>query len=356
MGFPIPRVHLLLLLLLSSGLVSGCATTTTTARGSAADITEEATRQQSLAMKTYWRREMRLQDLAWPLLRNAADLCAEDAEPRFGIIPVSLNTLPKDLRETARTEFGITEQLQVRHVIKGSPVHTAGLEIDDKLVSIGGVPSPTGKNSAREFVKLLENLARSGAPVAFEVERDGVVQTVSVMPETACGYGVALVQDDVLNAFADGKNIYMTQGMMRFTETDAELQLIIAHEISHNSEGHIKKKMGNSLFGTLLDIVAAGYGVNTQGAFGSMSSMMFSQDFEREADYVGMYILARSDVSTIDVADFWRRLAAEHPSAIRGTFSGSHPATAERFTNIEATHQEIMSKLSAQLPLVPERK
>ena len=144
--------------------------------------------------------------------------------------------------------------------------------------------------------------------------------------------------------------------MIRFAETDEDLQLVLAHEIAHNSEGHLDKQRGNALLGGIFDVVAAVYGVNTQGAFSNMSTLMFSQDFDREADYVGMYMLARAGVETIEAANFWRKMAAEYPAAIRGTFASSHPATAERYTNIEAAHDEVELKLTAGIELVPERK
>ena len=346
----------LLPMLLSAAVLQGCATSTETARGTEEQVEAETVKQQALALRTYWRRESRLLNLAWPLMVSAVDLCGEDVTPRFGVTPVSLELLPEDFRATAQQEFDFSEQLQVLHVIANSPADRAGLQSDDKLIRIAGEPAPTGRNAGKEFVERLKTAALAEGPVSFEIERDGDLQTIDVDPVPACKYGVVLLSNDVLNAFADGKNIYLTQGMMRFAETDEELQLVIAHEIAHNSEGHIKKKMGNSLLGTLLDVVAAGYGINTRGAFGSLSSMIFSQEFEREADYVGMYILARSDINTIDVADFWRRLAAEHPRSIRGTFSRSHPPTSERYANIEATHLEITEKINNQQPLDPERK
>lgn len=84
--------------------------------------------------------------------------------------------------------------------------------------------------------------------------------------------------------------------------------------------------------------------------------MVFSQDFEREADYVGMYLLARAGVNTSGVGEFWRRIAAEYPQNIKGSFTHTHPATAERYINIDAAHTEIGDKLLKGLPLLPERK
>jgi predicted Zn-dependent protease len=98
--------------------------------------------------------------------------------------------------------------------------------------------------------------------------------------------------------------------------------------------------------------------VNTGGDFTNLGAefgaMSFSQDFEREADYVGMYLLARADRPIANAADFWRRMAQESPGSIK--FASSHPTTAERFVRLENAAAEIEQKRTAGAPLMPEMK
>jgi predicted Zn-dependent protease len=192
--------------------------------------------------------------------------------------------------------------------------------------------------------------------LSLVVRRRNAEVSITATPEIVCAYPVALIQDDSLNAFADGNAIYITQGMYRFAQADEELQLIIAHELAHNAEGHIDRKRGNALLGGIVDVVAAAYGVDTGGAFSNATSRLYSQDFEREADYVGMYMLGRAGVATFEAANFWRRMAAEYPASIRGYYGSTHPASAERWTNIDAAHAEIGRKLEAGSTLLPERR
>jgi hypothetical protein len=49
-------------------------------------------------------------------------------------------------------------------------------------------------------------------------------------------------------------------------------------------------------------------------------------------------------------------MAAENPQSIKGSYAASHPATAERWSSIDAAHVEVVAKKSRGLPLVPERK
>ena len=123
---------------------------------------------------------------------------------------------------------------------------------------------------------------------------------------------VRYVQDSRINAFADGEAVYMMAGMMRFAENDQELALILGHELAHNVEAHISAKKVNATIGLVFDLLAAGAGVNTRGAFSQAGANSYSQDFESEADYVGLYYLARAGIEVDGAAYFWRRMAAEH--------------------------------------------
>ncbi len=143
-----------------------------------------------------------------------------------------------------------------------------------------------------------------------------------MVPEAACDYPVLLDKRDVVNAFADGNQIYITQGMLRFVDNPGELATVVAHELAHNMMGHRAAKETNMVAGAgvglIFDILAAAAGVNTGGDFmrigAEAGAGAFSQDFEAEADYVGVYLMARGGYD-IDLApNFWRRMAVIDPA------------------------------------------
>jgi predicted Zn-dependent protease len=185
---------------------------------------------------------------------------------------------------------------------------------------------------------------------------------LTVPPDTVCDYGLSAIKDDAVNAWADGKNVYITSAMLRFASDDDELAVVMSHEISHNAMRHMDAKKKNAtlgaIFGAILDIAAASQGVNTGGEFtndmAAAASMAFSQDFEREADYVGLYVLARAGRPIANSPDFWRRMAEEAPGSIK--FASSHPTTAERFVRLAKTVDEIERKRTAGALLLPEMK
>ncbi len=132
--------------------------------------------------------------------------------------------------------------------------------------------------------------------------------------------------------------------MMRFADTDVALATVVGHEIAHDLMGHIDKRRGNAAIGMLFDLVFAGLGANTNGAFARMGAGAFSREFEAEADYVGLYLEARAHYPIAKAPDFWRRMGALHPDHIKDSFQSDHPAAPARFVALEKTVAEIAAK------------
>lgn len=224
----------------------------------------------------------------------------------------------------------------------------------DQVKAQGGVPknwqTPTG--AKKRFERVGMEIEKAGAKICKEMP---------VKPENGCYYFFKLnMSDEDVNAHADGKNIVVAGGMMRFIESDEELALVMAHEMAHNLLGHISSNSTNTIagqvLGTLLDIAVATQGVNTQGGFGQLGGaaglLSYSSQFEAEADYVGMYIAANAGYDYHHVASFWRRMSFENPDAIY--VSQTHPSHAERFVALNKTAAEIDEKRARRLPLLPD--
>jgi predicted Zn-dependent protease len=95
-----------------------------------------------------------------------------------------------------------------------------------------------------------------------------------------------------------------------------------------------------------VDVLFALGGVNTQGAFmraGQAAGAGFhSVEFEAEADYVGVYYMARAGYQVDGVEDFWRRFGAEHANAI--FVKSDHPAAPARYLAIARARDEVVAK------------
>ena len=81
--------------------------------------------------------------------------------------------------------------------------------------------------------------------------------------------------------FAGSKRIGITAGMMRFAHRDNEVATVVGHEIRYNTPKYIDKQRGNLSMGLVVDLLAAGLGLNTGRVFsdivGYPSARLFRQ-------------------------------------------------------------------------------
>jgi len=338
----------LLIVLLSSSCE---APTTITARGLNSDTEKERIIMQGIALETYYNRIEKLNNIAWPIIQKSKAFCGANVKNTIGLEIISLNQINKEFKKAASEKLNFSENSEILFIIKDSPAGGSGLLKGDIVKRIY---SDDFSWTDDEIIKNNREGKFSSKKIKVDIERDNQALSFEIEPLKVCSHKIILSQDNSLNAYADGKKIYISHGMLRFIEDDRELQMIIAHELAHNIEGHIEKKSNNFILGTIVDLAASSAGINTRGTFGSMGAQMYSQDFEREADYVGMYIMANSNIDRKGVANFWRRMSVENPGSI--SYASSHPSSSERWVNIEAINKEIDSKITQSLPLTPERK
>ena len=342
---------LILLLLLASFLAS--CTPRANPYGQLADIQKQGDESVKAAIMVVLDKEARLFRVAWPLQLAALDMC-HGGNKSIGIKLIHHFELPRNIRHLAAEIVG-AEGFYVVEVAPGSPAHNAGLKRGDQLITMQGLHL-NGQASYEEANKRVQELPER-TPITLRYLRDGIASTASILPVNVCNYEVYMVQSDEINAYADGLRVVIFAGMEEFTESDAELALVVAHEIAHNAMKHIEKKVTNRAIGLVLDTIIARLAkVDSGRLFEQIGAQVFSQEFEREADYVGLYIMALADYDINNgVADFWRRMGTEaSPASIN--FGATHPTTPDRFLVLESTIDEINEKIAAGRKLVPELK
>lgn len=337
-----------------------CATTTTRlAPVALTDVKAEESAQREHVLIEIARAQDRLDSLTFPLLVAAREVCTRKTGPRLGFAYATVHDYKGPWIEAARTSLGLSDTLTVVRVTAGSPAASAGIVRGDRVLAVQGASVPTGRTATASLSTAIA--ARDTAATSLLLLRGIDTVSVQVAPVVLCNVGAVVTAEGDINAFADGKNIIFPWAMMRFA-ADEELLAVIAHEIAHNAMGHIEARQTNAavgaFFGALIDIAAASQGVNTYGEnsanFMSAAAVAFSQDFEREADYVGLYIMARAGVALEGAPRLWRQFAQINPSAIG--YASTHPTTAERFVRLRNAIQEIEVKRANQQPLLPEMK
>jgi len=344
-------------------ILGGCATPDSALPGmQGTAVTAEAKHQQKFTLVRRLRDLQRVQTAGYHVLRANRLECGQNVARSYGFYVVNADTIPKALRPSAVELWHLDHRLVLLYAISGSAADKAGLRAGDKLIQVGGQAVPTGRGALQGLGALLKQNAKQNRRFSISVLRDNQQKTVQITPDVKCNYPIVMAYNNAAGAHTDGKRIVIQRGLLRVAESDDQLALVIGHELAHITKGHFGKKKQNAMMagagGLAVDIGLALLGVNSGGAFTKQMTNVgagaFSQEFEKEADYVGMYYTALAGYRTDSVGDLWRRMADEDPKQI--TYSGSHPTHSERFILIDKTHKEIQAKKQQNLPLTPNKK
>ncbi|MBM3564821.1 MAG: PDZ domain-containing protein [Alphaproteobacteria bacterium] len=317
----------------------------------------EAEKQRQLVVDRQLNDSRRLHHVTFNILSSNVGLCREKGKTakKPGLQLTSPYVFPREFRSAAKNILG-GEGIVVLTVTPASPADIAGFQEGDVLKSLNGNPVPSGERAIADLAAQMNDLFSKGDRAVFVVARNSTERVINASAVEVCNYSYGVAQNPGINAFADGKSIVVTNGMMRFASTDDELATVVGHELAHNLMGHIDSKMGNAAIGLVFDLLLAGFGVNTQGAFSNMAGQAYSQEFETEADYVGLYLMTQAGYNIKNSPTFWRRMGVEHPSSIRDNHAASHPSAPYRFTSLDKTVEEIDRKRGQGLALRPEEK
>lgn len=347
------------LLALATVFLAGCATPGSmpgVANQTAVD--QEMEEQYRLMVLQYRRDAERIYGLSGPILRAATELCAEDkVGPTFGLFDLdTLELTPRDFRGAARTELNLNEGIVLTYVEPNSPLAIAGAQLGDEITSLNGVPFSLGKRGMGQFLDAYTELD-SNNPVLLGIRRAGALLTIEVTPEKMPRLFVNYhPYEDEVNAYADGKSLNFTRGILRVLHSDDALGMVIAHELAHNCEQHIESKTTNRNIGLFVDLLGAAAGVDTQGTFATIGAQAFSQDFEREADYVRLYYLARAGRPLPEARNAFRLMTIESGGGgLTAAYGSSHPSNPERFVRLRSAEEEILEKLDSGKSLIPQK-
>ena len=217
-----------------------------------------------------------------------------------------------------------------------------------------------GFNDQKDYsAEELEVLKTRLTPIATRVETASEILCAEVGGRQ-CNFAVVFdASEKGLNAHADGQRVVIYPAMVDYATNDNQLAFVIAHEFAHSIMGHVASQKKNvaigGILGTLGDALAQSQGFNTGGNLGKIGAqqalLRYSPSFENEADYIGVYILARAGYKIEDAPSFWRAMSLNAPQAVYATTT--HPNNPSRTVAMEKTVAEINIKKAAGEPLVP---
>jgi beta-barrel assembly-enhancing protease len=173
-------------------------------------------------------------------------------------------------------------------------------------------------------------------------------------------YRIRVVRDPSVNAFTPGGGlVYVHAGLLARLENEAQLAMILAHEIAHVTEGHVLKGSQTAHGIQLLAQVAALAGSATGVLKGEALQTVYGyvvhaavnghgRSLESEADAVGLDYLIKAGYDPREAPRTFELLLKEYgdPAPIQHFFYNDHPTNVAR---IERTSQLVKTQYADQL-------
>ena len=164
-----------------------------------------------------------------------------------------------------------------------------------------------------------------------------------------------LIQDDkTVNAWVmPGGKAAVYTGILPITRDETGLAVVLGHEVGHALADHGNERLSQSLLtqlgGAALAVAIQSRPQQTQAlfmqAFGVGTNIGFllpySRLHEREADRIGLTLMARAGYDPREAVPFWQRMQAQEQSR-PPEFLSTHPAPETRIQNIEAYIAEAL--------------
>jgi len=161
-----------------------------------------------------------------------------------------------------------------------------------------------------------------------------------------------VLDSPIINAFAlPGGYVYVTRGLLAHLNNEAQLAVVLGHEIGHVAGRHASKQAAKQqiMQGVLLGGAVAGQaafggnvGENILGIGGSAAqllSLSYSRDNERESDQLGVEYAIKAGYDAAEGAAFFTSLKRKSNQSGRSlpTWQSTHPDPGRR----EDTVQEL---------------
>lgn len=267
------------------------------------------------------------------LARANVHLCPDTAPSAGWTLHAAAQYSPA-LRKFAEVRYGLRGDLPgVLDVSPGSPAAQAGLASGDLILALDGTQLlDGGVPTAARYQGLARNLTRlegglSSGRARLTIQRGLQTFEAEIEPRLSCSYPIQVDPANTLYAKADGQRVYISTAMAAQAASDDELAMILAHELAHNILQHHR----NSAVLKLLP--------------------WRSGAAEREADRLGLYLVARAGFRSENAIEFWRHYGEANWEARQ--LQWGYPSAPERYRTLMTVRDEIDRLRARGLPLLP---
>ena len=213
---------------------------------------------------------------------------------------------------------------------------------------IAASPEPTPREvSDHEAVARISALYNQLKPAALEVCR--------YVGEHHCEWELTYSPEEEVNAYAsDAATVVIYKGIVQYARSDAEIAMVIAHEMAHHIADHIRESQNSQAVGAIIGGVAMTLLLGDAAAYsgqviadgmqigGVAGALTFSRKQEMEADYLSAYIIARAGFD-LDAGRGILVKLGRMSGRTESTVLDTHPAGPERLAAWDLAAAEIRS-------------
>jgi len=158
-----------------------------------------------------------------------------------------------------------------------------------------------------------------------------------------------LIEDDkTANAWVlPGGKAAVYTGILKYTQTEAGLAVVLGHEVAHALANHGNERMSQGLLaqmgGMALAVAVSKEPAATQqlfmGAFGVGANvgvlLPFSRLHESEADRIGLVLMAMAGYDPREAVPFWERMNSEEKGGRPPELLSTHPNPDTRIEDLQ---------------------
>jgi predicted Zn-dependent protease len=161
----------------------------------------------------------------------------------------------------------------------------------------------------------------------------------------------SVIDSPDINAFVvPGGDAFVFTGLLRAFPEDDALAMVLAHEMGHVVARHAAEKLSSGLIATLLKIALAVL-TGQQGASDALVelglSLPFSRRAEREADAIGIILMARACFDPGAAPGVFERLGKLQGGVAPPEWLSTHPASAERVRALRSVAAQAAREFAA---------
>ncbi|MES9876900.1 MAG: M48 family metalloprotease [Candidatus Sedimenticola sp. PURPLELP] len=209
-----------------------------------------------------------------------------------------------------------------------APEEERAIGVESSSLLLGAVP-------LLQEAKLQYYINLVGNWVAQQTER----------PDLDWRFGI-LDTDDINSFAAPGGYVFITKGMLRQLDNEAELAAVLAHECAHVVQRHyLAAVQKNARLDLSANLVSAAVKTDQRGALDKVLSGSrelyargLDKDDEYEADRMGAVLTARAGYEPFGLHHVMQRLAAVNPNDGSLSFLfKTHPSPDKRLDELEVT-------------------